>query len=219
MTSTPPPRYTPHYWRAPRPHVLSGIDSRSSDCGLLTLFLGSLAHASAHHWLNAGRTLVDKTYIQILWEAHQLSHEGKIAHDLASLLDSFIRETIQPQWDTLDDLSLEARHQLTIEWVNTLTKALFSDTTNQTAASWLLFYLLPQLPVMPITDTLELDYWKYHHPVWKRFAQQLPYLITPYLGSDYGSPHQRLMINTAVNAGDWWQRLCFTEAALTTGIN
>jgi len=214
MNLNPPPLSRTSFWSTPRPHVLSGKDLRSSDSGLLTLFFGSAEHASRHNWLNAGRTLIDKTYVQLLWEAQQIPYEGKTAHDLASLLDSFVRNDIRPYWHSLDDLSLPERHELAIHLVDATAQQLFADTQRILPATWLLFYLLPQLPIMPITGTPESSYRAYHYAMRERFAQQLPYLMTPYPGSDYGSSHQRLMINAAVNAGDWWQRLCFMNAQL-----
>ena len=53
-------------WQAPFPGFTSGQDPRTSDNALLVLTYGGLDQAARHAWLNAGRRLIDKTYVEIL---------------------------------------------------------------------------------------------------------------------------------------------------------
>lgn len=203
---------TPAFWNTPRPDVLSGFDQRSSDAGLLTLFFGSLAHASQHQWLNAGRTLIDKTYIQMLWEAKKLSFDGLTSHDIANALDTFIRSEIVPVWDTLHDLDTQAQNALAITLLERAASSLFGQQTRARPASWLLFYLLPQLPVMPLIQQEHASYLQHHIQMRALFAQQLPYLMQHCPTPDYGTDRQKAALKQAIQATDWWQRLCFIEA-------
>jgi len=61
-------------WETPFPGFASGHDPRTSDNALLTLLYGGLVHAADHDWLNAGRRLIDKTYIDMLWHVQDLTN-------------------------------------------------------------------------------------------------------------------------------------------------
>ena len=74
-------------WARPFPGFTSGHDPRTSDQGLLTCLYGSLEHAARHEWLNAGRRLIDKTYLGMLWHVQDLTDlRGVRAEQILSLI-------------------------------------------------------------------------------------------------------------------------------------
>lgn len=199
-------------WHQANPLVGSGQDSRSSENGLLTIFYGNLERASQYEWLNAGRTLIDKTYISILWQAAKLPAIGVNSHEIACALDSFIRQRLQPLWAELDDLSHDAKHQLAIELVQEAAAQLFGSHTQTIAASWLLYYLCPQLPVFPLPVNIEqsgVTYADHHQQCRARLKQVLPKIHSSAPKAHFGNEKEKRIIDQVLNSSDWWLRYCF----------
>ncbi len=210
--------YPPRYWTSARPNVASGFDLRSSDNALLSLFYGSAEHARQHDWLNAGRTLIDKTYIQLLWEAAGLTYAGSSAHDIATALDSFIRSDLQPRWETWEELDNEERHAIACRLVHQAASGLFGSGYQAVSASWLLYYLVPQLPVFPLRAESAGTYLPHHQQHRARFARALPYLLHSVPRAEYGSAKQQQVIDKVLRSSDWWLRHCYLQrSAGTTG--
>jgi hypothetical protein len=64
-------------------------------------------------WLNAGRRLIDKTYIQILLVTQQLNHTPFVnAGTTAAALDNFIRLDMAPHWGALNSNDNNLKQQL-----------------------------------------------------------------------------------------------------------
>jgi hypothetical protein len=82
------------HWNNANPKVGTGFDRRSSNNGLLAIMYGSLERAHHFNWLNAGRTLVDKTYIQLLFQAKQLTAISVTHHDITLQLELFVRANL-----------------------------------------------------------------------------------------------------------------------------
>lgn len=203
-------------WQRPHPDFASGHDSRSSENGLLNLFYGSLERASRYEWLNAGRTLVDKTYLRILWTSCELPPQAATFDQLASDLDSFIRQQLTPRWDQIDELDHNQRHQLAIELVDCAAMDLFRGNPDWQAASMLLFFLCPQLPVFPWHPSLQgqtgaesgetpANYSDYHQRCRPLLALKLPHCTEPPKAS-LGDERQCKAVNQLLARSDWWAR-------------
>ncbi|MBY4678834.1 hypothetical protein [Marinobacterium arenosum] len=204
-------------WSSPHPAFSSGHDARSSECGLLTLFYGNLERASRYAWLNAGRTLIDKTYLSILWQTQGLPPTGIDNTRLAGNLDSFIRSELEQCWESLEMLAHEERHELAIELVEQAAVQVLGDSQqHQAAASYLLFYLCPQLPVFPLKVPLageaeSANYSAHHRNCREQFARQLPHLAEAPPQACYGNDREQAIVNEALVRSDWWLRrmLCY----------
>jgi len=215
MTTAIAPNDALARWQRPHPDFASGHDSRSSENGLLNLFYGSLARAARYEWLNAGRTLVDKTYLRILWTSCEMTPVATTFDQLASNLDGFIRNEITPRWEQMDELDHDQRHQLAIELVERAAQEVFPGNPNWQAASMLLFFLCPQLPVFPWHPSLHAlsnsdtatDYLAYHQPCRQLLARRLPHSGSA-PKAEQGDERQCKEIDQRLSRGDWWQRRC-----------
>lgn len=213
-------------WNTPSPLVGSGHDARSSENGLLAIMYGSLEYASRFEWLNAGRTLVDKTYINILWQAADLPFNGVDRTRMASNLDAFIRAHLQPLWHEFEHLTHDEKHQLTIDLITRAANDIFGTDYQEEAASWLLYYLCPQLPVFPMSDTLINavadahgksvlnGYAGYHQVCRQQFSHLLPHIHSSAPAAEYGTPREVEVIDQMLRGCDWWQRRCLVHHIL-----
>ncbi|MGB5773457.1 MAG: hypothetical protein WBP89_02180, partial [Sedimenticolaceae bacterium] len=139
-------------WQGPWSGFTSGRDPRSSDNALLVLMYGGLIHAARHEWLNAGRRLIDKTYIDILWHVQHLTTLRTCRPEqIAAALDNFIRDQIEPVWDGLADLNATDQAELASRWVADMAQQCFGSLHSQPAASRLLFFLCPMLPLFNLS--------------------------------------------------------------------
>lgn len=186
-------------WQQPHPAFASGTDPRSSDNALLLLFYGSLAKAAGCGWQNAGRTLVDKTYLRILKERSGLDFQGLSVDELAGRLDGFIRRELIPRWALLGEPQGAAAQALAGQLLELASQALFDSPRAQASASHLLFYLCPQLPLLP---------WHAHGDEdWLgglARLSQLPVLPRPQQFA--GDAYQQALIRQLIEGSDWWRR-------------
>ena len=216
------------HWCSANAAVGSGFDSRSSDNGLLLIMYGSVERASHFGWLNAGRTLVDKTYIHLLLQAKQLSGFGVTHHDIAPQLELFVRASLQPIWADIEKMSVITKQELATHLVNLAASTLFGSSHQAQAASWLLFYLCPQLPIFPVTDYLD-DALIHNNAVtptdkpyqgiscyqdYQASAQALYEKLQPLIQcvpptANYGNEKEQAMVNSILISSDWWKRHYF----------
>lgn len=202
-------------WSQPHPAFASGQDPRSSDQSLLGFFFGGLENAARYQWQNAGRTLIDKTYLSILWAALELEKPSIGFDRLAACLDDFIRQKLAEEWCELDDLEHEHRHQFAIDLVTDASQQLFGSQHNEEHASLILFFLCPQLPIFPYSDrhqkavgqllspSITIDgYADYHQACRGLLALNLPFLGTVATPSSASTAS----ISTVLRQTDWWQR-------------
>ncbi len=213
-------------WNLPHPAFASGQDLRSSERGLLQLLYGSMEHAARYQWQNGGRTLVDKTYLSILWTALELPPLSIGFETLASNLDRFIRLHLTECWNDLDQLDHEARHQLAIELVERASEQLFGSLHNDSYASNVLFFLCPQLPVFPYSESHHLalqaqfpqqstpGYADYHQACRQLLGHNLPHICsTPAPSAETTLPH----LNTLLSQTDWWPRRLLAQQIKSQG--
>mgnify|MGYP000391397774 CR=1 FL=1 len=205
-------------WNTPHPLFGSGNDSRSSENGMLQLFYGSMEKAAQFSWMNGGRTLIDKTYIHILWTAESLAPTGRSFDEMASRTDNFIRTELAPIWGKLNQLEHEQRHFHAIDLVGKAANGLFGSDLNDPAASLLLFYLCPQLPIFPYRSTRQQlvqkccpniaisDYPSYHNACRSIMAKNLPriYAQPPQCPSPSNEEYQT--VYQQLSQSDWWPR-------------
>lgn len=204
-----------HNWTQPSPLVGSGFDSRSSDNALLTILYGSIEHAAQYNWTNAGRTLVDKTYLHILWQAKALPTLGMSQHEIAPLVEDFVRQQLQPLWLELNQLHHAPQGQRATELasllVTTASQCLFGSNDQESSASWLLFYLCPQLPIFPLNSSLftATDDQIGSENCKKRLTKNSSEFPLPV--ASYGRKKEQLMIDKLLMESDWWQRYCLIQ--------
>tara|TARA_R110000744_G_scaffold21536_9_gene55633 strand:+ start:1613 stop:2287 length:675 start_codon:yes stop_codon:yes gene_type:complete len=212
-------------WSTPSPLAGSGFDSRSSENGLLVIMYGSLEHAAQFGWLNAGRTLVDKTYIRLLWQAKQLPTLGLTHHDIATQLELFIRAELQPKWAELKHLTPDEADQQAKILVRLAAHSIFGSVEQEVAASWLLYYLCPQLPIFPIAEYCrkarllkplsdEINTYDDYHRASKDIHNKLR-LHYEYPKASYGNNKEQVLIEQLLHHSDWWSRQCFHHYLLT----
>ena len=214
-----------HRWEAPFPGFTSGRDPRSSDNALLVLTYGGLEHAARHDWLNAGRRLIDKTYIDILWHVQQLTDMRACnAERVAAALDDFIRAHIAPAWESLWTLPAQDKARLATDWVEHLAANGFGSLHSEPAASRLLFYLCPMLPVFNFSRghliALEHRGFSTPDPRYRAFATTAAdayrELSTPLDTATYPTPYfgdteRHGLIRHLLDHGDWWPRRVFEQ--------
>jgi hypothetical protein len=199
-------------WQQPHPDFTSGQDDRSSENALLVLLYGGLEKAARYGWLNTGRTLVDKTYLRILWVTQRLAPTGISFDELAARLDGFIRRELQPHWDTLDGLEHHARHELAQVLVEQLQAQVFQSTAQLESATALLFFLCPQLPVFAYESTTNAgnipatDYPGWHQSCRQRLIALLPQACGTTPSATYGTVQEQQLITRLLAQSDWWPR-------------
>lgn len=212
-------------WSTPFAGFTSGHDPRTSDNALLIITYGGLVHAADHAWQNAGRRLIDKTYIDILWHVQGLSTIRTCrAEQIAAALDNFIRDQVAAVWDDLPALNDTERADLGARWVEEIAQRCFGSLTSELAASRLLFFLCPMLALFNLSrgHLLGLEHLA-HCPAddgYRAFASAarsayqdlVPALrALPRPIPTYGDPAQQALIEKVLNASDWWERRVFDE--------
>lgn len=212
-------------WQTPFPGFASGHDPRSSDNALLALLYGGLVHAAGHEWLNAGRRLIDRTYIEILWQVQALTKLRTCRPEqVSAALDNFIQGSLSQHWDSLPTLDPVTKRELAEAWVDRIATTCFGSLRSEAAASRLLFYLCPMLPVFNLSRGHLLALEQLGHAVaddsyasYARSAQAAFRELAPMLGSipapasDHGTPAQQTLIRDLLDDSDWWSRRLFDE--------
>ena len=212
-------------WDRPFPGFTSGHDPRTSDQALLTLFYGGLEHAARYDWLNAGRRLIDKTYVDMLWHVQDLTNMRTCrAEPIAAALDAFIGDTIKPVWASLADLSHAQRFATATRWVEQMAARAFGSVHSEVAASRLMFYLLPMLPVFNLSRGHQLALARIGHEpadnsyagyaqaagaAYRALAPTLSALPRPQ--AHFGDTDQQAVIQRMLDDSDWWARRVFDE--------
>ena len=198
-------------WSASNPSIGSGHDPRSSENGLLAIFAGSVERASQAKWLDPKRPLINKTYLHILWQVVPLPPIEQMPHTLAIQLDAFIHKTLLPLWTQLEFLGHEHKHNLAVQLVDDIARNALKNSDHDHIASWLLYYLCPQLPVFPI-PTLDkrlqpsLSYAQHHSSTRLKLIRTLPFIQGSTPSAVYGDKSEKDFINRIILASDWWQR-------------
>lgn len=210
-------------WARPFPGFMSGHDPRTSDQGLLTCLYGSLEHAARHEWLNAGRRLIDKTYIGMLWHVQDLTDlRGVRAEQVAAGLDTFIRDVVRPVWAELPHLPDGTSLEISTAWVEQMAGSCFGSVYSEAAASRLMFFLFPMLPIFNLSQGHRLALDEIGHPPdrqsYRAFAQAALSAYQAYLprlvdhsrpAPSAADPRQRHLIQDLLEQTDWWTRRIF----------
>lgn len=200
-----------HKWSSPSKHFTSGFDPRSSDNALLALMSGGLSHAQQNDWLNAGRRLIDKTYVQILFVTQGLANIPFINAEItATALDNFIRDHIAPKWSLITDTQAD-KNETALQLVNMASNTLFESLESEIAASHLLFFLCPTLPIVPISH--EGEYSSYSQSSLQDMNSHQTYLNGLEIPkAEFGNPDEINLVNSILNETNWWQRNIFKTA-------
>lgn len=214
------------YWLHPNTLVGTGDDKRSSEDGLLTIFYGTMANAAQLQWNLSTSTIIDGAYLKILWQAINLEPLTSTDQDIAAALQVFILTEIEPLWEEFDMMSHDEKHEQAIRLIKLASVRLFGTEKQERAASWLLYYLLPQLPIFPMNKALciavtklqhqekALSYVDYHATCRNQLSRLLPYIHsgspTP-AKSAFGTKEERKFVDDALKNGNWWQRCCFIK--------
>lgn len=210
-------------WQSPYRGFASGFDTRTSDNALLVQIYGGLNHAANHEWLNAGRRLIDKTYINMLWHVQSLLPMSACSPEsISAALDNFILEHIRPIWLALPKLSDSKKQDLAESLAKQAATALFGSLKSEVAASRLLFILCPTLPIynLSLGNQLALRTLGYapadnSYPAFvqscnagcKSIIQQIESLALPQPA--FGSLSEQALISELLHDHDWWTRRVF----------
>ena len=190
-------------WQQPHPAFASGMDVRSSENALLLQFYGSLVKAAGCGWQNAGRTLVDKTYLRILKDCSGLDFQGLSVDELAARLDGFIRQELAPRWAKITESRGAEGLPLATELLDACSLALFASERVHTATRQLLFYLCPQLPLLPCPNDPRQSIDE-QLQTYQILLSQLPVLPRPQQFA--GDAQQQALIRQLIEGSDWWRR-------------
>lgn len=193
-------------WSAPNKNFTSGFDARSSDNALLTLMWGGLHHAQQNDWLNAGRRLIDKTYVQILIATQGLSSIPFLnAEHTAATLDNFIRQQVAPRWSLINNKQKDDKSELAADLISSASCSLFGSLESEVAASHLLFFLCPVLPIIPFNHNGQYSsHIQYCQEIMKLHQPDFDILQTP--AADFGKPEEINLVNRILSGTDWWHR-------------
>ena len=151
-------------WCEPSADFSHGLDPRSSDCGLLLGLYGGLVKAARHNWQNAGRVLVDRTDIRILFDSYRIDLPTKPLDQCCRDLDLFVRESIFPNWEEKHGLAAAPKNDIGREggraehvdhWVDFIAEHIFGGDEYCYHAQVLLFFLCPSMPFCPLSATSE----------------------------------------------------------------
>ncbi|MBA1202813.1 hypothetical protein G7009_13795 [Pseudomonas capeferrum] len=190
-------------WLQPHRAFASGMDARSSENALLLNFHGSVAKAAGLGWQNAGRTLVDKTYLRILKDCFGLDFLGFSEDELAARLDGFIRQELAARWVQIAGNCGAEGLQLADQLLKACNLALFASEHVQTPTRQLMFYLCPQLPQLPYLSEPQKSI---DNPLqtYQALLATLPVLPRPRQFA--GDAHQQALIRQVIEGSDWWPR-------------
>jgi hypothetical protein len=190
-------------WQQPHPAFASGNDARSSENALLLQLYGSLVKAAGCGWQNAGRTLVDKTYLRILKDCSGLDFQGLSVDELAARLDGFIRQELAPRWGQIAESRGAEGLPLATELLDACSLALFASAQVHRATRQLLFYLCPQLPLLPCPSDSQQSSDE-QLQAYQTLLPQLPVLPRPQQFA--GDAQQQALIRQLIEGSDWWRR-------------
>jgi hypothetical protein len=103
--------------------------------------------------------------------------------------------------------------EITAELINTAAGSLFGSLQSEAAASHILFFLCPTLPIIPVSHIG--PYSQHKQDCLKAIKSQGAYLDTlkiPKAG--YGHPGEIQRVNSLLNKTDWWHRNVIRVAQL-----
>ena len=191
----------------------------------MAILYGGLEHAARYDWLNAGRRLIDKTYIDMLCHVQDLTDlRGIRAERIAADLDHFITDVVRPGWAGLPHLARDERLETAIAWVEQMAARCFGSVYNEAAASRLMFYLFPMLPVFNLSrgHRMALDsvghrpegqgYRAFAQAAWPAYRALLAELLaTAPPSPSVPDPRQGALLEGVLEQTDWWTRRVFDE--------
>ncbi|MCP3869620.1 MAG: hypothetical protein GY703_16315 [Gammaproteobacteria bacterium] len=212
-------------WQEPFSGFASGQDPRTSDQTLRGLMYGGLEHAARYGWLNAGRRLIDKTYIDMLWHVQGLTNMRAVRPEqVSAALDGLIQETVRTVWHELAGLGNEEKVDLAACWVGLFAQQGFGTLYSKAAASRLLFFLLPMLQLfnlsrghLMVLDKLGCpssgdDYQSYAESAGRAYLDVYDSLrMLPRPTPVLSDSAQQQLIQQLLNDSDWWERRVFEQ--------
>ena len=206
-------------WHNPNPLWGTGIDIRSSENILLLSFYGSLVSEEKKGWLNAGRRLIDKTDINMLWHAKYITPMSSVTCEkIAACLDDYIQQYIALNWTQLCSPTHEQGIKYAYELTTKATEDLFSSLKSTVAATNLLFFMFPQLPIYPFSRghvaSLEKlgyspsDNYEEYCIAFKNFQKEIKPKTEglEHLKATAGNENQQKLITKIVKETDWQER-------------
>jgi len=209
-------------WKTPFPGFTSGHDLRTSTNALLVEFFGNLINASEHEWQNAGRRIIDKTFISMMMHVHSLSAIKSVTPErISASLDNFLQKEVAKHWKEISRNQFSNR-DLTLKWRKQLSITLIGSNPADSFTSYLMFYMLPSFPVIPVSQgslialgiSLDTPISLIHEIVYENFD----HFKARYANSDklrvppepiFGTDREISMINELLLNTDWWQRNIF----------
>lgn len=206
-------------WQTPCPTYAEGKDSKTTDNGLLIDLYGALLSAAESGVLDTAQKIITAPSLDRLQHVQSMTgstdfRPTKVAHEL----NQFINSEVPFIWEELPSFDDFQKNELTRELIPKIATTFF-DTNNEVAASGLLFFLFPMLPVfsyrpsVSFTADVEIKGYKEFH----RLASKHYRLIKPALDNipkpeaQFGNTEEQTLINDLLAQTDWWQRRIFNE--------
>jgi hypothetical protein len=209
-------------WKTSFPGFTSGHDLRTSTNALLVEFFGNVKNASEHEWQNAGRRIIDKTFISMMMHVHSLTAIKSVTPErISASLDNFLQKEVAKYWREIS-LNQFTNLDLALNWHKQLSITVIGSNPADSFTSYLMFYMLPSFPVIPISKgslisldiPLDTPISLIHEMVYKNFddfkaryanSEKLCAPPEPIFGTD----REMSMINELLLNTDWWQRNLF----------
>ncbi|MEM7195638.1 MAG: hypothetical protein AAF402_11845 [Pseudomonadota bacterium] len=191
-------------WSQPNSFFGSGMDSRSSDNAMLCHLYGALIRASQYDWQNAGRVMLDRTDVRILFDSYQAVLPFRQLDVCCRELDRFVRDHVFSQWWAVDPNSVGPSEDRAIaiarEWVAEISESVFGDREYRFHAELVLFFSCPFLPVVPSRQG----------PISVHFAGVQEAVRRP--APVFGDAEQYTLIQSMLEQTDWWLRRLHFES-------
>ena len=185
-------------------------NNRSSGNGLLCALYVKIEQAARNNWQD-NSALILPADAGLFLQSCKLNDIHLSDSDLSLRICIFTQDHLQEDWSEYDHMSHQQRQDLTLKLINTAAESIFGNDTEVNAASQLLFYLCPQLPVFPASKTLRsaADFKEDYLNQKQSFTLALPDLELTAPEINYGEPHEQLIIEEMLAANNWWQRYLF----------
>ncbi|WP_261841633.1 hypothetical protein [Aliamphritea ceti] len=187
-------------------------DTRSSGNGLLSIFYGCIEQAARQQWPEK-QLAIATADLEMLLTSYELKPLAPITDRTSEAVAIFIQSNLQDNWNEYDDMTHPQRQEIAINLVNEAASNIFGGTNQIAAASWLLFYLCPQLPVFPVIESLSTtdNYADYYLSQKQKFTIALPSLDQNTPDIRYGNQLEQSIIKALLTANNWWQRYLFVK--------
>lgn len=205
-------------WQNPCATYAAGDDIDSSENALLVNLYGALITAAETTGLDADQAVIDVETLEILQHMQNMTDMPFDASEITAKLNGFIRSEVHYIWQEIPTFDEFEKNELALEFIDKVANLFIPQ--NDIAASIIMFYLFPMLPILeyqpnvPFADGVKIDkYEDFHRLALKNYRHIKPALskIATKPAAHYGSAEQQNQIKQLLEQTDWWQRRIFNQ--------